>query len=428
MIASLCLPLLMSAPLLASGGDPLEAALQRLLPGTIATRRQIHANPELGEREFETARLVAQRLRALGLEVRTEVGGTGVVAFLQGPADGPVVAWRADMDALPVVEATGLEYASTKTDTWNGEEVGVMHACGHDVHVAIGLGVAAALADPGVRPSLRGSVLFLFQPAEEGVAAPGVHGAERMLAEGAFDEHPPSAVFGLHVNPRLAVGEVGLIPGGALAAVDRFRIHVKGRQVHGAYPHDGVDPIVAASHLVLALQTIASRNVDTRDKVVVTVGSIHGGNRFNIIPGGVDLVGTIRTHDGDIQDLVHRRMGEIVAGVAAAHGAEATIAIERMTPVTWNDPALMARLRPHFESALQGVGRLATERPHMGGEDFAFFAMKAPGLFFFLGVAAEGEEKAPMVHTPEFAPDERAIGIGMGVASRILIAALRSEE
>ncbi len=403
--------------------EALRGALERVLPRVVAWRRAIHAAPELGEREHRTAALVARELAALGLEVQTGVGGTGVVALLRGAAPEPIVCWRADMDALPIEERTGLPFASAARDTWDGALVGVMHACGHDLHVAIALGAASVLADPAVRAALPGSVLFVFQPAEEGLPDDLPHGAQRMLAEGAFEEHRPRAAFGLHVDPLLAVGQVGLIPGGALAAVDRFRVVVHGKQAHGAHPQEGVDPIVAASSLVLALQTIASRNVDPQDAVVVTVGKLAAGNRFNVIPESAELLGTIRTHDERVQALVHERLRALATSVCAGFGARAEVEIRTITPVTRNDPALAERMRPSL-AAVVGAENVVAERPHMGGEDFAFFAREVPGLYLFLGTSDFSKGAPAMIHTPAYAPEEGALEVGLACAVRVLQDAL----
>ncbi|MDP6538295.1 MAG: amidohydrolase [Planctomycetota bacterium] len=419
--ASLLLLLAGRAP--AADPDDLRARLERAvaesLEATVAWRRDIHAHPELGEREERTASLVARQLESLGLEVRTGVGGTGVVALLRGGRPGALCAWRADMDALPVTEATGLPYASRVTDEWGGAQVGVMHACGHDVHTAVALGAATVLARKDVRERLRGAVLFLFQPAEEGHPGPGLHGAARMLAEGAFEPHRPEAVFGLHVSPSLPVGSVAAMPGGVMAAVDRLKIEVHGRQAHGAYPEDGVDPIVAASGVVLALQTIASRTVSTHERVVVTIGKFDAGNRFNIIPATAELLGTVRTHDEGVQERVHRRIREVAEGTAAAMGARAEVTIERVTPVTVNDPELLVGVRASLARVV-GEEHLRVERPHMGGEDFAFFAREVPGCYFFLGTTLPGTEPPGRIHTPTFAPDEGAIEVGLRCATGLV--------
>ena len=338
------------------------------------------------------------------------------MGVLKGGRPGGVVAYRADMDGLPVREQTGLPFASTRTDLWKGEEVGVMHACGHDVHVAIGLALASVLASPEVRPNLPGTVLFLFQPAEEGHPDPGSHGAKLMLEEGVFRSPRPGAIFGLHVNPALAVGQVAVNSGGTMAAVDRFRIRVHGVQTHGAYPQEGVDPIVAASHVVLALQTIASRTVDTRDEVVVSVGRIEAGNRFNIIPETAELLGTVRTHDEDVQERVHESLKRIATNTAAALGARAEVEIERICPVTANDPALVEAMLP----VLRGSAQVVPEKPHMGGEDFAWFAREVPGLYYFLGVSDFTKGRPAMIHTPFFSPEESAIEVGLRTSARLV--------
>ena len=403
----------------------LAPVVERELPRVREMRRAIHARPELGEREHETAKLVAARLRELGLEVREGVAATGVVALLRGGAPGPTVAWRADMDALPVVEENDLPFKSTRKDVWDGKEVGVMHACGHDVHTAVALGAAAVLAAPEVRATLAGNVLFLFQPAEEGVPEPGLHGAARMLAEGAFADPRPSAIFGLHVSPQVAVGDVTLRPGGALAATDELRITIVGKQTHGAYPEQGVDPIVVASHVVIALMEIPAREVDARETIVLTFGKIEGGNRFNIIPGKVELVGTLRTHDEKIQDAVHARIETVAKSIAEAFRARAEVEIRRHTPVTRNDPELYERMLPSLVAEL-GKERVGLEKPHMGGEDFALYAREVPGFFYWLGVTDPAVGMRGMVHTPLFVADERCLAVGVRTASRLLVDYLAS--
>ncbi len=421
MVPIVALLALALSPRLAPGADPVtldevRAAARAVLADVVAARRDVHRHPELGERETRTAAKVAAHLRALGLEVRENVAHTGVVGVLRGGRPGPVIAYRADMDALPVAEQTGLPYASEATDEWNGEQVGVMHACGHDVHVAIAMGVASILA--GVRERVPGTVVFLFQPAEEGHFEPGSHGAKLMLEEGAFEDPRPGAILGLHVNPAMRVGEVAAVRGGAMAAVDRFAIDVLGEQTHGAYPQEGVDPIVAASHVVVALQTIASRFVDTREAVVVSVGSFHAGNRFNIIPESARLVGTIRTHDARVQDAVHAHVKRIAESVARGLGAEARVRIDRVCPVTVNDPALVDALLP----VLGECGVLVEHEAQMGGEDFAWFANEVPGLYYFLGVSAPDDDDPAMIHTPFFAPSEDALEVGLVASSRMLLA------
>jgi amidohydrolase len=394
-------------------------AVAHELPRAIEIRRRLHEHPELGEREVETAKLIAARLKELGLSVREGVAKTGVVGVLRGDLPGGCVAWRADMDALPVTEATGLPFKSTRKDMWEGKEVGVMHACGHDVHVAVALGAAAMLASPEMKKTLHGSVVFLFQPAEEGVPGPGTHGAVRMIEEGAIDDPRPGAVFGLHCGPMLEVGTVGVHAGGALAASDEITITIHGKQTHGAWPELGIDPIVVASHVVLALENIPAREVDARETIVLTFGRIEAGNRYNIIPEKAVLEGTLRTNDEKIQDHAHQRIREITEKTAEAFGASAEVEIKKYTPVTWNDPALLARMRPSLEAAL-GKDQVIDDKPVMGAEDFAFYAKKVPGLFFFLGVAPKGKPAPGMLHTPTFDPDEGCIEVGMRAAVKLI--------
>jgi amidohydrolase len=404
----------------------IDAAVARVEPKVVQLRRTIHANPELGEREHDTAALAAKELRELGLEVETGIAGTGVVAVLKGGKPGSVVAWRADMDALPITEATGLSFASTKKDTWEGKEVGVMHACGHDMHTAIALGIARVLADEAVRAELPGTVVFLLQPAEEGMPDPGSHGAPRMIEEGALRDPSPKAIFGLHVDPNLQVGTLAAIPGGAMAASDRVEITIRGKGSHGAYPHLGIDPIVVASHVVLALQTIAARNIDARESVVVTVGQIAAGNRYNVIPETAELIGTVRTHDERVQAQVHMRIAEIVEGVAEAHGATAEVTITRGNPVTVNDPRLFAQMRPVF-AELVGDANVIADRPHMGAEDFSYYAREIPGLYYFIGVGNRAKRIGAMTHTPQFVADEGAIEVGLRTGAALLWTWLHDE-
>lgn len=421
------LTLLSFALLSQAPASPVDTAVRRELPRVIETRRTIHAHPELGEREVETAKLVAARLRELGFEVREGVAKTGVIGVLKGGQPGGCVAWRADMDALPVTEQTALPFKSTRTDTFDGKEVGVMHACGHDVHTAVGLGVAAVLADPAVRKDIRGSVLFLFQPAEESLPDPGIHGAERMVAEGALENPKPDAVFGLHCGPHLEVGTIGVRAGGALAAADEVKITIKGKQSHGAYPQFSIDPIVVASHIVLALQNINAREVDTRETLALTIGKIEAGNRFNIIPEKAELLGTLRTHDEKVRERVQQRIREIATGTATVFGATADVQIRSFTPVTWNDPALLTRMRPSLEVAI-GKANVVDDKPVMGAEDFAFYAQKVPGLYVFLGVAPKGKPAPGMLHTPTFDPDEGCIEVGVRAATRLILDALASSS
>jgi amidohydrolase len=386
----------------------------------IAWRRDIHRHPELSNRELRTAALVAEHLRALGMEVRTEVAHTGVLGLLRGGREGPTVALRADMDALPVTEETGLPFASRERTTYLGREVGVMHACGHDAHTAMLLGAAEVLSE--VRESLPGDVLFVFQPAEEG-APPGEEGGARlMLAEGAFEEPRPSAVFGLHVVPQHEVGTIAYRARGAMASSDRLTIEVLGRQTHAAYPWLGVDPIAVSARLVLALQALPARSVDARIPSVVSIGAIHGGVRHNIIPDRVELLGTIRALDPELRSALHERVRATAEGVAASAGARAEVEIHSGYPVTWNDPELTARMLPTLER-VAGRENVHEALPRTGAEDFSFFAAEVPGLYLWLGIRPEGtplEEAAPN-HSPRFVIDEAALPLGVRALSHLAI-------
>jgi amidohydrolase len=408
-----------AAPLAAQDRDArVNAAVQRVTDGVTEIRHHLHQNPELGNREFETAKLVAERLRALGLdEVRTGIAHTGVIGVLRGGRPGPVVAVRADMDALPVTEDTPYPFKSAVRATYLGQEVGVSHACGHDVHVAIQLGVAEVLA--GMKRELPGTVLFIFQPAEEGPPPGERGGAALMLDEGAFADPRPSAVFGLHTQASLDVGIVGYTPGPALAAADHFWITVQGRQAHGASPDLSVDPVVTAAQVVLALQTIRSRNLPPLEPSVLTVGMIHGGERFNIIPGEVRLEGTVRTYSTSAQDQAERRIREIVAGVTASAGATFEITYERGSPPVVNDLALTARMVPTLERIL-GAQNVRRIDPAMVGEDFSYFANQVPGLFYRLGVQKPGTTSGDH-HTPTFQADDSAIPIGIRVMTGLVL-------
>jgi amidohydrolase len=395
----------------------IRAAVDRVTPQIVELRHQIHQNPELGNREFHTAELVASHLRALGFEVRTGVAHTGVIGILRGDRPGPVVAVRADMDALPVTEDTDLPFKSTVRATYLGQEVGVAHACGHDVHTAVQLGVASVLAS--MRAELPGTVIFVFQPAEEG-APPGERGgAELMLEEGAFSSPRPSAVFGLHARANLNVGRVGFTPGPALAAANGWRAVVHGRQSHGAVPQQSIDPIVMASQIVMALQTIRSRTLSPFTPSVVTVGIIRGGERLNIIPADVAMQGTIRSYDTAVQDTIMRRMREIFDGIARAGGGSFELEFDHGVPVTVNDTALGARMWPTLERV---VGRDNVDRlePWSASEDFSYFANTVPGFFFSLGTQKPGTVSGGH-HTPTFRADDGGVPVGMRVMTALLL-------
>jgi amidohydrolase len=397
--------------------DALAAAVAAHAPEIVELRHRIHQHPELGNRELETAKLVAEHLRALGLEVETGVAHTGVVALLEGGRPGPVVAVRADMDALPVTEDTPYPFKSTVRATYLGQEVGVMHACGHDVHTAVQLGVASVLA--GMREELPGTVKFIFQPAEEGPPPGEEGGAELMFAQGVLDDPRPSAIFGLHTFSEMEVGKVGYTSGPAFAAVDQFIAKIRGVQAHGASPHYSVDPVVMASQAVLALQTIRSRNLPPLVPSVVTVGIIRGGERFNIIPAEVHLEGTVRTYDEEVRGTVERRMNEIFDGVTRAGGGSYELDYQRGSPATVNDPALTELTAPSL-GAVVGESNVEVLEPTMGGEDFAVFANAVPGFYYRLGVVKPGTVSGGH-HTPTFMADDASVPVGMHVMSRVLL-------
>ena len=394
-----------------------DAEVERVVARITELRHRIHENPELGNREFETARLVAEHLVELGFDdVRTGVAHTGVVAVLRGGRSGPVVAVRADMDALPVIEETDLPFASTVRATYLGQEVGVMHACGHDVHVAVQLGVASVFK--ALQAELPGTVVFLFQPAEEGPPPGEEGGAALMLDEGVFEELQPEVVFGLHARAALDVGGIEYTPGGALAAVDHFRITVRGEQAHGAAPHLSVDPVVMAAQTVTALQTIRSPNLSPLAPSVITVGIVRGGTRFNIIPGEVHLEGTVRTYDAEVQDTVERRMREIVDGVTRAGGGSFDIEYDRITPVVVNDRDLTAWAVQALGEAV-GADRVSQAEPWMAGEDFARFANEVPGFFYFLGTQKPGTTSGGH-HSPTFRADDAALPVGVRAMAHLI--------
>jgi amidohydrolase len=391
----------------------IDAAVARVEPQVITVRRDIHQHPELGNREVRTAKIVADKLRALGIEVEEKVAHTGVIGLLRGGKPGKVVALRADMDALPVTEQVDLPFASKVRTTYNGQEVGVMHACGHDAHVAILLGVAEVLA--GVRDQLPGTVKFIFQPAEEGAPQGEEGGAELMVKEGALQNPKVDAIFGLHVTSRFAVGELAYKPEGMMAAVDSFKITVRGKQTHGAYPWLGVDPIVVAAQIVLGLQTIPSRQVDaTVAPSIVTVGAIHGGVRNNIIPDEVEMIGTIRSLEKNMREEIHTRIRRTAESIATSAGATATVTITTGYPITYNDPALTERALPSLRKAA-GAANVKLVNAVLGAEDFSFFQREIPGLFFWVGTRPKNQtpEQAPSNHSPLFYIDESGLALGV---------------
>ena len=392
-----------------------EQQALRLSADVLRWRRDIHQNPELGNREVRTSKLVADHLRSLGLEVKTGIATTGVIAVLKGGKPGPRIAIRADMDALPVTERNALPFASKATSTFRGETVGVMHACGHDAHTSILMGVAQALV--AMKADLPGEVMFVFQPAEEGPPDGEEGGAEEMLAQGIFRDFKPEAVFGLHVFSTLNAGKVGYRSGPAMAASDRFNIVIQGRQTHGSRPWGGVDPIVAAADVIGSAQTIVSRRQNiSKQPVVVSFGAIKGGIRYNIIPDSVELIGTIRTFDEGMRQAVFKDLQNVAEHVSAAHGATALAKIPdtKGNPVTVNDPALTARMLPSLKRAM-GEANVVEMDLNMGAEDFSFYAREVPGFFFFVGSTPQGQDpaKAPSNHSPEFFLDESALDVGL---------------
>lgn len=390
--------------------DQLSAAVEKKV---IQWRRDFHEHPELSNREYKTAEKVAKHLKTLGLEVRTGVAHTGVVGILKGGKPGPVIGLRADMDALPVVERVDIPFKSTTKSTYNAAEVGVMHACGHDAHTAILMGVAEVLA--AMKADLSGTIVFVFQPAEEGPPAGEEGGAELMIKEGVLDNPKIEVMFGLHINSQTEVGKLTYRPGGTMAASDWFYITVHGKQAHGSTPWSGVDPIVISAQIIEGLQTIVSRQVDlTAHPAVVTVGIINSGVRANIIPELAELTGTIRTLDTAMQRQIHRKVERTAEKIAESAGGRAEVRIENKTPVTYNNPELTRWALASLQSAA-GTGNVSEINPRTGAEDFGFYGQKVPSFFFFLGGMPKGQQPdtAPGHHTPDFYIDESGLGLGV---------------
>ena len=410
-----------STPAFASDiNSELKSANKSVSEKVIKWRRHLHQNPELSNREFETAKYVAKHLRSLGLEVQTGVAHTGVVAKLKGGKKGPLIALRADMDALPVKEQVDLPFASTQTTEYKGNTVGVMHACGHDNHVAILMAAAESLVK--IKDQLAGDILFVVQPAEEGAPDGEEGGAELMLKEGLFKEKP-EAVFGLHVTSSLNTGQIGFREGPLMASADKFTITVKGRQTHGSRPWNGVDPIVASSQIIMATQTIASRQVDvTKAPSVVSFGAINGGVRNNIIPDQVEMVGTIRTFDQEMRADIKKRLAKTAEMVAESGGAEAHVHIDHGYPVTVNDVELTKKMTPTLAGVV-GKENLITTPLITGAEDFSYYALETPGMFFFLGVTPKGQDAvtAPSNHSPHFFADEKALQLGVNAMTQLVV-------
>ena len=405
------------APVQAQDGQRAEVAqaAAELRDDVVAWRRDLHAHPELSNREERTAALVADHLRALGLEPRVGIAHHGVTAIIDGALPGPRIALRADMDALPVTERTGLPFASQATATFRGEQVGVMHACGHDAHTSILMGVAEALV--AMRDRLPGDVMLVFQPSEEGAPDGEEGGASLMIEEGLFADFEPDAMFGLHVFSTLPAGTIAVRGGPLMAASDKFTITVNGVQTHGSRPWGGVDPIVAAADIVGTAQTVVSRRTDiAKLPAVGSFGAVKGGIRYNIIPDSVELVGTIRTFDEGMRERIHADLRNVAEHVAAAHGAtvDAQVPDRQGNPVTVNDPALTARMLPSLR-AVAGDDHVVEPPLQMGAEDFAYYAREVPSMFFFVGATAPGIDPAtaPGNHSPLFVLDESALDLGL---------------
>jgi len=407
--------------------EEIDGLAQDAQAQVVEWRRWFHENPELSNREFNTSARVAGILTGMGLEPRTGIAHTGVVAIIEGGKPGPLVAIRADMDGLPVTEETGLPFASVARGEYNGQEVGVMHACGHDSHMAMVLGAASVLN--AVKDELAGSVMLIFQPAEESAPAGEEGGAELMLKEGLFTRQKPEAVFGLHVGINQPGGKIAVRSGPMLAAVDSFKLTVQGKQTHGARPWNGVDPIVVASQIVLGLQTIASRQVDvTQAPSIVTVGRIAGGIRNNVIPDRVEMEGTIRTFDAAMREQIHMRIERTARLIAQSAGASIEFELEYGYPATINDPALTEKMTPTLQR-VAGVGGLVSVQPQTVAEDFSYFANETPGLYFFLGNAEPGKDPQtlPSNHSPLFEMYEPSMQIGVRAFSHLVVDYLQGE-
>lgn len=385
----------------------------------IEWRRDFHQNPELGNREFKTAEKIAKHLKSLGIDVQTGVAKTGVVGILKGNKPGKVVALRADIDALPVTERNDLAFKSEVTTTFLGAETGVMHACGHDTHTAILMGVAEVLSKN--KDKIKGTVKFIFQPAEEGPPPGEEGGAKLMVKEGVLDNPKVDAIFGLHINSATPAGTIRYKPGGTMAATERFVVKVKGKQSHGSQPWSGVDPILISAQIINGFQSIISRESKlTEEAAVITVGKITSGLRFNIIPESAEMIGTVRTLDPDMREKIIRRMDEMAAGIAKSYGGEAVIEWQNMTVVTYNDLDLTAQMLPTLQK-VGGAENIHLQKAVTGGEDFSFFQEKVPGFYFFLGGMTPGNTEAFPHHTPDFVIDESGFQLGVKALSQMSI-------
>jgi amidohydrolase len=393
--------------------EQIDAAAMKILPKVIEWRRQLHQHPELSNREFKTSAMVAEYLKSLGIEVRTGVAKTGVVGILKGALPGPVVGLRADMDALPVTERVNIPFASKEKAEYNGAQVGVMHACGHDSHVAMLMGTAEVLSS--MKSQLKGTVVFIFQPAEEGAPAGEEGGAAVMVREGVMDNPKIDAIFGIHINAQTEIGKIKYKSGSFYAASDWFTVKVKGKQTHGSTPWTGIDPIVTATQIIAGFQTIVSRQSElTKAPVVITVGKINAGVRENIIPEELIMAGTIRTLDAEMQKDVHAKMKLVVQKIAESMGATAELTIDIKTPVTYNTPELVRQMLPSLERAVGKENVYDTEWT-TGAEDFSYYGTKAPAFFFNVGgmpVGKNVKDSAPH-HTPDFFIDDSRLDVGI---------------
>lgn len=432
LLLSLATWLLIPSAMIAQSSSKLkskvDALADQLEDDVISWRRHIHQNPELSNREFKTAEMVAAHLQSLGIEVQTGIAHTGVVGLLKGGKPGPVVALRADMDALPVTERVDIPYASKVTSTYNGQEVGVMHACGHDTHVAILMGVAQLFSE--MRKDIPGTVKFIFQPAEEGAPKGEEGGAELMVKEGVMSNPTVDAVFGLHISSGTEVGQINYRPGGAMAAVDGLEINITGKQTHGARPWGGADPIVASAQIIMGLQTIVSRQINlTEAPAVVTIGGIHGGVRGNIIPEEVNMIGTIRTFDPEMREKIHSLIAQKANHIATSAGVEAEVLISKGYPVTYNDPDLTAQMLPTLHE-VAGKENINLVNAITGAEDFSFLAKEAPGLFIFLGGMPKGTDPAEAAphHTPDFFIDDSGLKLGVRTLSYLTLDYMNAQE
>jgi amidohydrolase len=408
----------------------ISAAADKIEPKTITWRRDIHQHPELGNSEFRTSELIAKHLKSLGLEVRINVAKTGVVGVLTGGKGGPVVALRADMDALPVTERNNLPFASKVRTNYNGQEVGLMHACGHDAHVAVLMSVAEIFAS--MKKDLPGTIKFIFQPAEEGVPLGEVGGAQQMIKEGALDNPKADVIFGLHSDPKVEAGKITYRSGATMAAVNNMRILIKGKGSHGANPWYSVDPIVIAAQVINNIQTIVSRNLNlTKNPGVVTIGSINGGTRWNIIPDEVVMMGTIRAFSDEDKSLIVERVKQIVTKTAEAAGGTAEVQVPYTTdyPSTYNDPELMEKMLPTLKKAI-GDDNVVNAPLETGAEDFAFYQKKIPGLFLFFGTMQKGKDPATVAarHTAKFYLEESGMKTGVLTLTNLTLDYLFSKK